>query len=57
MYTEDFSVGDMAFHQDFGQGMIRKIYQTSLGLTYDVYFLQTKIERTLVAKYAKLKPV
>lgn len=55
--TDEFSIGDIAFHNDFGQGSIRKIYQTSLGLTYDVFFFQTKSERTLVAKYAKLKRV
>ncbi|MBU6149583.1 MAG: ATP-dependent DNA helicase, partial [Verrucomicrobia bacterium] len=55
-HSSEFSVGDIAFHHDFGQGVIRKIYQTSLGLTYDVFFFQTKSERSLVAKYAKLKP-
>jgi DNA helicase-2/ATP-dependent DNA helicase PcrA len=55
--SDEFLVGDTAFHNDFGQGIIRKIYQTSLGLTYDVFFFQTKSERTLVAKYAKLKHV
>jgi DNA helicase II / ATP-dependent DNA helicase PcrA len=51
---EDFSPGDAVLHKDFGQGIIRKAYQTSLGLTYDVFFPHAQAERTLVAKYAKL---
>jgi DNA helicase-2/ATP-dependent DNA helicase PcrA len=42
-------------HRDFGVGVVQKCYHTSLGLTYDVLFLESGIERTLVAKYAKLK--
>lgn len=44
-------------HRDFGLGVIQKSYHTSLGLTYDVLFLDSGIERTLVAKYAKLRPL
>jgi DNA helicase II / ATP-dependent DNA helicase PcrA len=51
-----FSSGDVVFHKDFGTGIIQKSYQTSLGLTYDVFFPNAQTERTLVAKYAKLLP-
>lgn len=45
-------IGDQVFHKDFGKGIIQKVYNTSLGLTYDVEF--TEETRSLVAKYAKL---
>ena len=50
---EGFEVGTAVFHKDFGKGVVKKSYQTSLGLTYDVYFLESHSTRTLVAKYAK----
>ncbi len=49
-----FDSGDSIFHKDFGTGVVHKAYQTSLGLTYDVFFLKTQSMRTLAAKYAKL---
>lgn len=52
---EIFQLGDSVVHADFGVGSIQKAYQTSLGLTYDVYFFQTRTLRSLVAKFAKLK--
>ncbi|MDR2539796.1 MAG: UvrD-helicase domain-containing protein [Chlamydiales bacterium] len=51
-----FQEGDRVFHKDFGLGIIQKQYNTSLGMTYDVFFLQSKKLRSLVAKYAKLFP-
>lgn len=51
-----FSPDDAVLHKDFGMGIVRKSYNTSLGLTYDVYFPQAHSTRTLVAKYAKLLP-
>jgi DNA helicase II / ATP-dependent DNA helicase PcrA len=59
-YEEDenpFEPDDRVLHKDFGAGIVRKAYQTSLGLTYDVFFPQTNTTRTLVAKYAKLLPI
>lgn len=50
----EFSVGHAVIHRDFGKGIIEKKYQTSLGLTYDVYFPHTDCHRSLVAKFAKL---
>jgi len=47
-------MGDLVFHKDFGKGMIQKVYNTSLGLTYDVLFSESGEMRSLVAKYAKL---
>ncbi len=56
-YSQDsstFEAGDTILHPDFGKGVVRKAYQTSLGLTYDVLFLPSQTHRTLAAKYAKL---
>lgn len=50
---EGFEVGTPLFHKDFGRGIVKKSYQTSMGLTYDIYFPQSHCTRTLVAKYAK----
>ncbi|MEX0961463.1 MAG: UvrD-helicase domain-containing protein [Simkaniaceae bacterium] len=47
---------DSVVHKDFGKGVVKKCYQTSLGLTYDVFFSESDLLRTLVAKYAKLTP-
>lgn len=52
--TENFQEGDIVTHRDFGRGKINKTYQTSLGLTVDVFFFETKQTRSLVTKYAKL---
>jgi DNA helicase-2/ATP-dependent DNA helicase PcrA len=53
----DFSPGDRVYHKEFGAGIIQKASQTSLGLTYDVYFPEAETTRTLAAKYAKLRPL
>ena len=50
---EGFEVNTPPFHKDFGRGIVKKSYQTSLGLTYDIYFPQSHCTRTLIAKYAK----
>jgi DNA helicase-2/ATP-dependent DNA helicase PcrA len=52
-YTYD--VGSTVYHKDFGIGIIRDTQQGSLGLTYKIHFSKDNKERTLVAKYAKLK--
>lgn len=52
--SASFSPGDSVRHKDFGYGIVKKSYNTSLGLTYDVYFPEKQSLRTLVAKYAKL---
>ncbi len=49
-----FSPGSTVLHKDFGAGIVHKAYQTSLGLTYDVFFAKNQTTRTLVGKYAKL---
>ena len=53
--SEAFLEGTTVFHKDFGKGVVQDNYQTSLGLTYDVYFHDEGITRSLVAEYAKLK--
>ncbi len=50
-----FRVGTVVFHKDFGRGIVRKSYSTSLGLTYDVEFVDSQTTRSLVGKYAKFK--
>lgn len=52
-----FEIGDTVHHRDFGVGIVQKSYQTSLGLTYDVFFPQAETVRSLVAKFAKLVKV
>ena len=52
---EGFRVGTVVFHKDFGKGVVKKSYTTSIGLTYDVEFMDTQTTRSLVGKYAKFK--
>jgi len=54
--TEGFYVGMTVTHKNFGTGVIRKAYSTSMGPTYDVFFHDDNTTRSLVAKYAKLTP-
>jgi ATP-dependent DNA helicase UvrD/PcrA len=49
-----FLPGTRVTHKDLGKGVIRKSSEGSLGLTYEVYFPEEKLTRTLIAKYAKL---
>ncbi len=51
---ESLKEGDSVFHKDFGIGTLEKQYNTSIGLTYDVFFLKENKLRSLSAKYAKL---
>ncbi len=55
--TEKFNPGDLVEHSLFGIGTIIKAYSCSFGLAYDIFFKKDKIQKTLAAKYAKLKPV
>ena len=49
-----FRVGDAVFHKDFGVGEVLNVANSSLGVTYDVFFSNDNTKRTLVAKYANL---
>ncbi len=49
-----FSSGTKVSHKTFGTGTIKKSYQGSMGLTYDVFFHELGELKSLVAKYAKL---
>lgn len=53
--NQAFLAGDRISHFLFGRGTIKKVYNTSLGETYDIYFDNIRAMRTMVAKYAKLK--
>jgi DNA helicase-2/ATP-dependent DNA helicase PcrA len=52
---EGFAAGDQVLHKEFGVGTVQKAYEGSFGLTYEVHFSDADINRTLVAKYAKLQ--
>jgi len=56
VHTEGFAVGDEVVHREFGVGVIKKGYQGSFGLTFEVYFPESGTTRTLAAKFAKLQP-
>jgi DNA helicase-2/ATP-dependent DNA helicase PcrA len=53
---EVFSPGERVYHQQFGVGVIERSFQTSLGLTYDIHFLEADLVRSIVARFAKLQP-
>lgn len=53
----DIQVESMVYHPSFGKGMIKKKYQTSLGLTFDIYFYDLSSIKSIVAKYAKLQKI
>lgn len=53
--TERFAVGDLIFHQEFGIGYLRQVYEGSAGLTYKIVFSKGNCEKNLVAKYVQLK--
>ncbi len=52
---EAFPPGAHVYHKEFGSGIIQKVSNTSLGLTYEVFFPEAETMRTLAAKYAKLQ--
>jgi len=52
--SEDFSNGDLVFHQEFGVGCVRQKYDGSAGLTYKVFFSKSNSEKNLVAEFANL---
>lgn len=52
---QGFAPGDQVLHKEFGIGIVKKAYQGSFGLTYEVHFADSGTNRTLVAKYAKLQ--
>lgn len=54
-HPEGFAPGDQVVHKEFGEGTVKKAYQGSFGLTYEVYFHSSETSRTLVAKFAKLR--
>lgn len=51
---EVFSRGDTVFHKEFGVGVIRDIYEGSVGMTYKIQFSKDALEKSLVAKYVHL---
>lgn len=53
--SEEFGEEDSVIHPDFGPGIVQRKYHTSLGLTYDVFFPKMRVQRSFVARFAKLK--
>lgn len=58
-FSDELSVaelakGDAVFHKEFGVGVIKDIYESSVGLTYKIMFSNNHKEKSLVAKYAQL---
>jgi len=51
----EFFPGQRVYHRTFSQGIIQKVYQSSLGETLDILFEDGNVTRSIVAKYAKLK--
>jgi DNA helicase II / ATP-dependent DNA helicase PcrA len=50
-----FASGDAVFHKEFGIGVVREVYKSSVGLTYKIFFSKGSSEKNIVAKYAHLK--
>ncbi|KPK32039.1 MAG: hypothetical protein AMS24_05100 [Chlamydiae bacterium SM23_39] len=50
-----FYVEDRVFHKTFGIGVVKRVYNTFYGDTYDVFFEEENQIRSLIAKYAKLE--
>lgn len=53
--NDTYFPGQRVYHKTFGEGMIQKVYQTSLGQTLDILFENDNSTRSIVEKYAKLK--
>lgn len=53
--VEELAPNDTVFHMEFGIGIIRQVYESSVGLSYKVFFPKENRERSLVAKSAHLK--
>ena len=49
-----FDQGDAVFHKQFGIGIVKRVYQGSLGITYEIHFTKDDSKRNIVAKYADL---
>ncbi len=52
-----YQVGMRISHPSFGEGRIEKVYNTSVGITVDVFFCDEQLTRSLATKYAKLSIV
>jgi DNA helicase-2/ATP-dependent DNA helicase PcrA len=53
--VDKLAAGDTIFHQNFGIGVLKQVYQGSAGLMFKALFSNDNRERTLVAKLASLK--
>jgi DNA helicase II / ATP-dependent DNA helicase PcrA len=51
---EELHAGDAVFHKEFGIGIVRDVYESSVGLTYKILFSNNNKERSIVAKFAHL---
>lgn len=53
--NKKYFIGQKVYHNTFKEGIVQKIYQTSLGDTLDILFTRDNSTRSIVEKYAKLK--
>lgn len=51
---EPFAIGELVFHHEFGVGRVESCYEGSAGLTYRILFNNDLVEKSVVAKFAKL---
>ena len=49
-----FKEEDIVFHPQFGPGVVRRSYEGSMGLMYDIHFSKDQQIKKLVAQYAPL---
>lgn len=53
----EYQLGDTVMHNDYGVGIIRDLLELDIGPSYRIFFPKMQVEKTLVAKYARLKRV
>lgn len=53
--TENFELGERVFHPQFGSGIIQNQFEGSFGLTYEIFFPESGLSRTLVGRFARLE--
>jgi DNA helicase-2/ATP-dependent DNA helicase PcrA len=53
--SEVFASGDKVCHPQFGSGVVENQFEGPLGLTYEIFFPEAGLSRTLVARFARLQ--
>ena len=55
--SDKLALNDEVVHHMFGQGTVTKVYYSTSGLMYHVFFHRERREKRLAARYAKLKKI